>query len=59
MYDIKNKVEGKMNKELEKKLKEHIREQNQEMYITDEEICKLIFRYIKKRKYRICSINQW
>lgn len=50
-----------MNKELEKKLKEHIREQNQEMYITDEEICKLIFRYIKKEntEYAVLINGKW
>ena len=60
--NYKNKtIKAIDNKELEKKLKEHIREQNQEMYITDEEICKLIFRYIKKEntEYAVLINGKW
>lgn len=50
-----------MDKELEEKLDEHIREKKKEIYITDEEICELILRYIRKKntEYAILIDGKW
>lgn len=50
-----------MDKELEEKLDEHIREKKKEIYITDEEICELILRYIRKEntEYAILIDGKW
>lgn len=50
-----------MDKELEEKLDEHIREKKKEIYITDEEVCELILRYIRKEntEYAILIDGKW
>lgn len=50
-----------MDKKLKEKLDEHMREKKKEVYISDEEICELILRYIKKEntEYAILMDGKW
>ena len=50
-----------MDKKLKEKLDEHMREKKKEVHISDEEICELILRYIKKEntEYAILMDGKW
>lgn len=50
-----------MDYELKEKLDEHLKEQRKAIYITDEEICELILRYIRKEntEYAILINGKW